>query len=245
MRFYEHDGKRLLVVKPPAATGKLEEDIDDIPYGDPTKYMWPPAEKGGEQYPHLTKYKLFDIKTENYVNLFESGKPFRRDKEEDTICAVGTFIPPPNSKLPEKRTQFVVRGFAIDFGSDSDRGFWLMDVYDVWYKLEVPDDTYAVNSEKALRIAGEYIKLMDYLNNTKIRGVPYLRFFRQKSEFECKKSIEFIYEESNHIFDLSCLMEIEGLLYNLLLDINCRDCALLQSCLPVCPRICLLVLSVM
>lgn len=209
----------------------MDEDIDDIPYVDSSLYAWPAVSEDQDEYSHITNYKIFDERNE-LVELLDCGADeLPSGGVRKNYRAVGTLVPPQGSTKNRKRTQFSVLNYALDFGDDENRGFWLSDKYDVWYKLEEPAQEYASHAAKALRFSAEFFKLMDSMLKPDKNGVSHC--FQQGQLYSCNKSVEYFYMASGQSFDLSVLTEDNTLLYRRLVALFVPDCALLKSLRPV------------
>ena len=209
----------------------MDEDIDDIPYVDSSLYTWPAVSEDQDEYSHITDYTIFDERNE-FVELLACGADeLPSGGGRKNYRAVGTLVPPQGSTKNRKRTQFSVLNYALDFGDDENRGFWLSDKYDVWYKLEDPAEEYAPYAAKALRFSVEFFKLMDALLKPHKNGLSHC--FQQGQKYSCSKSLEYVHMASGQSFDIGVLTEDSTLLYRRLAELFVPNCALIRHLLPV------------
>lgn len=207
-----------------------DEEVDDIPYVESSKYDWPPLQEGEEGFKHLDRFKVINNLNE-FIDLFETGSDFNPEKK--ACRALGYLLPPPGSSLPEKLTQFPVTNYAIDFGADSNRGFWLTDKFGVWYKLENPAAEYAPSAEKVTRFCSEFFKLMDILTMGASGGTAYSVFDSNTNKYSCDKTIDFLSVATNGAFDIDVLMQDCELLYMRLQAAFTTKCEFMNSVKPV------------
>lgn len=208
----------------------MDEDVDEIPYVDSSQYAWPPASGRVEDdcYCHIAEYIVIN-ENNQFVELLDCGSDVPPPNgRKRSYRAVGTLIPPAGSAKTAKRTQFSVLNYALDFGDDDDRGFWLCDKYSVWYKMERPRADYVQHATRALRFSAEFFKLIDVLLKPDKNGVNHSR--EVKGFYNCNKSLEFLHQATNGAFDIDVLMADSSLLYNRLKPLFVCDCALMKCC---------------
>lgn len=209
----------------------MDEDSDYVPYVDSSLYVWPPACSDSKDacYCHITDYTVYDENNMS-VDLLACGADFHWDLGA-TFRVIATLVPPAGSSKKEKKTQFSVLNYAIDFGYDNDRGFWLCDKYDVWYKLEDPNELYKPYAAGALRFASEFIKLMDALLKPDRHGITHSVQIGER--YSCNKSLEYMYQISDHAFDIDVLAEYDPLLCKRLETLFVTGCTLMAQFQPV------------
>jgi hypothetical protein len=219
-------------------------DWDNIPYVEPAKHAWPAVE-GEDKYPHLTNFMVYDGNTNELVDLRRCGVGVELENDiagdsssssandRGSFFCVGYLMPPVGSGKTEILTQFPVKNYAIDFGHDENRGFWLEDIHDKYYKLEEPHKSYEVLSNPAIQFANEFCTLMDVIHSTDPNGVPYGRMHAH-DYYTCNKSLEFLCQATNQSFDMDLMMSMGSLLYTQLKGTRLKEnCTLMKSVDPV------------
>lgn len=163
------------------------------------KFNWP--NEDGEIWRHVTNYELYDEETLKYESLEVYKDKVRR------IILRGNLVPSPDCLDSPILVEIPILCYSIDFGlslTDVNRGFWLNDEDQVWYKLEQPHPEYKSTAGPSLNLFGEYLKFYDAIvygcgNET---GQKLAKQNRKTGKYTCEKDITAIYRISNQYFSL-------------------------------------------
>jgi hypothetical protein len=224
-----------ILIMPSAQSKGDAGDIDlvDIPYVDSAAYDWPSDE--GYVLRHLTDFSVIDA-MDQPTDLTLTGS------DESSGCvtfATGYLVPPKSSSAKQRLTTIPVTNYAIDFGNDENRGFWLVDRFGVWYKLIKPSEEYKPLAQFALEFTKEFIKLVDVAVYNKCGG-QYAKYIATARKYSCLKTMEALHEESGHYFDIDVLRKDLNLLYHRLSTVFTSSCGIMKalgsvSCLSCIP----------
>lgn len=203
-------------------TTTTEPEAVDIPYVDSSMYDWPSDE--GYILRHLTGFSVIDA-SDRPTDLTLTGS------DESSGCvtfATGYLVPPKDSTAKQRLTSVPVTNYAIDFGNDENRGFWLVDRFGVWYKLLEPAEEYKPLAKFAFDFTTEFIKLVDVAVYHKCGGL-HSKYVATARKYSCGKTVEALYRESNKYFDASILMRDPNLLYHRMSTVFTNSCVIMKT----------------
>jgi hypothetical protein len=165
------------------------------------KFNWP--NEDGENWRHVTNYELYDEDTLQYESL-----EVHKDKIK-TVTLRGNLVPRPDCLDSPILIEIPISSYSIDFGqsrADVNRGFWLLDEDDVWYKLEVPHPQYKATADPFLNLVNEYLKFYDAIvygcGNLSGPKLVKKKITKHAIKFICDKDITALYRISNEYFNL-------------------------------------------
>lgn len=125
-----------------------------------------------------------------------------------------------------------VINYAIDFGhspSDENRGFWLLSKDNIWYKLENPNLDYSYIADESLVLCNQYLNFFDAVVYG-VGGAKGLATFNTlTSKYDCRFTIEEVYENSQYNFDINILRMYCHFFYDRSLAIFEIECKLMKD----------------
>ena len=154
-----------------------------------------PADSPGQVWRHLGNCSIRD--------KFGNFQPLEQLESELVDLSVrGVLIPPDNSIQPPFIIQVALSKYSIDYGLHHDgpnRGLWVQDMSQVWYKLEYPyDPEYSEIAKVALVKCNKFLAVYDALNT---RGV--CTFVGRSGKLQCKHTIGTVHSLASSSFDLN------------------------------------------
>ena len=189
-------------------------------------FDWPSGE--GEVWRHVTNYELFDNNTLAYENL-EVYRDLTR-----LIVLRGELLPHPDCCASPVLVEIPISCYSIDFGrslDDVNRGFWLSDVNDVWYKLEESHHDYYSIATPCLNLFSQYLKFYDaivYGCGNQSRQALATKT-RRTRKFSCTYDIDTIHRFSHGYFDIEIVKRHAHFFFNNSTSAFERDCRMMTS----------------
>lgn len=139
------------------------------------EYNWPAED--GEVWRHINNFMVYTSPpgpvtvqrvAPYFTNVFDIGSTTK------TYIVKGTLLPPPMKDLPPLSVFVHPKNYSIDFGVDVDdknRGLWVTDKFDAWYKLATPQQAFEKIAEENFKRTKLFLEFHDALtqNETVMR----------------------------------------------------------------------------
>lgn len=168
--------------------------------GDLAAYNWP-AEEDGLVWRHLTNFRLTTLAGEpHHLEIGSSGKQF---------LLWGDLVPPPRSARPPIPVKLRAVTHSIDIGRglhDPERGVWMEDCWEHWYRLEEPAAEYRGIAQVLQGKASSFLQFVGALL-FQDRSEEISRYVAERRQYVCNWSVQAVLQVSNPKFDLYFIQE--------------------------------------